>query len=189
MLHHDSFVSNLIRRMHERGSTVSATTTTDPTPPEVTVQQPEDTRGIHIDDNIRELMRDDMDSIHNNVRMSMDDISRAHWDMRLWQQLHSPEESSGLVYNTLYNTVTTYRPFQDGYDRLNKLDQLEKAVAEMVTRREHAFKMQNSSTDAKIVDYGVQLADLFKELYPDLYQQAVESANYLPEHEEISTDN
>lgn len=187
----DHFINRLFRISNEQHGLVNNGMTTDTeTQQEEQVRYADQSRGIDADD-IGETLLDEMEEVHDNAQTTLHNFSRTLWDIhRAWRDLQPVTQGNGLVYNTNAYTTASFSPLTDVNDRLNKLDRLEKAVAEMITSREHAFKLQSSSsTDAKIVDYGHKLADLFKELYPELYRQAIESVRYLPDSEAVSTDN
>ena len=179
----DNFFNWLFNsELRENG--ITRIVTNAPDAPEVVTQHADEIRGIEIDNNITGLARaEDETPIHGST-LSLGDVSRTFWDMRrAWEDIRPA--SPGLYYNT--NTVEYNAPYTTIHERLDKLDKLETAIAEMISRREQAFR-DVGCTDSRLIDYGHDLAELFRELYPDLYRNAIESAKHI-QKTRITTEN
>lgn len=177
----DNFFNRLFNsELRENGVTRSVTNAPDA--PETTVEHADNGRGISIDD--IGLLRAEDDTVPAEPGLTFSDISHRVWDMpRTWTTLREARNSC-LYHDTVIDRAP--EPFRMD-DRLEILEKLKKAIADMVSRREQAFR-DIGCTDNRLIDYGHNLAELFRELYPDLYRNAIESAKHIQETR-ITTDN
>ena len=177
----DNLFNRLFRsELRENGLNRVVSNITDA--PETTVEHADNTRGISIND--LGLLRAEDDSVPEEPGLTFSDISHRVWDMqRTWDTLRGVRDS-GLYYNTVIDRAPDYLRMDDSPEKLEKL---KKSIADMVSRREQVFR-RSSSSDEKIADYGYELVELFKELYPDMYQQAIECSRMI-DHATVSTDS
>lgn len=175
---------NRLFRSEARSNGITRVVSNAPDAPETTIEHADQIRGIAIEDGGLMAASDPYDP---PTSQTLEDISSAYWDAHRRLSDIQEQRGGGLFYNpNSYITYTT-SPMQDVSERLDRLDQLEKAITDMLVRRVRAFK-KHGSTDQKIVDYGVKLAELFKELYPALYEMAMRNAELIDDTD-ISTDN
>ena len=181
----DNFFTRMWREAMANGDTVHMTTTNDPnTPDEVTVGH----AGQAINDTAdRATAAADPYGLERSNNITFDDILRE--SNALQRQLRDSGNLAYFPYSSSFNTYTTLSPIHNDYAEIQaKLDELQKAIADMVVRRALAFREHGSSSDEKIIDYGYRLVNIFKELCPDQYATAMGSVEIL-KNDNISTDN